>query len=274
MNDRVSSMPYKHQSLAFGYRFDAARRAFVPATKRLIAFDRGIDDTERDPWRNAGYSTKDVPSNSVGITNTYRGGAFSIDDTVMILGVSLVPGRIVRIVAASDVVADATTPMFPRGGGTVLTDNVDVADLHGFLFDSLLHGGEAELLPPGDGSMAGSCSMYVGPTRFMRGTSDGSFVWRPHEACFCEANVRNMGGFTPNRMQFTFRDAVGAVPLIDGVAAPSDGDYAVVEFDVRVDVARVKFDRDTRGNVAYSGIDEIGRSKIASWKETIGGASR
>ncbi len=89
MNDRVSSMPYKHHALAYGFRFDATTRTLAPVTHELLAFEHGIDDTVKYPWVSAGYSTEYVPANSTDVTNTYRGGAWSNTHPTILTGITI-----------------------------------------------------------------------------------------------------------------------------------------------------------------------------------------
>jgi hypothetical protein len=118
LNDRVSALPFAHHAMAFGFQYSAERRVFVPKTRSLTVFERGIDDYEANPWVGAGYSTASVPADSVDITNAYKGGALSITDPAQILSIAVVPSGAVRIVRGSDVKhADTEKPTFPRFGG-------------------------------------------------------------------------------------------------------------------------------------------------------------
>ena len=261
-NDRLSLMPYRHHALAYGLRFDAATARFIPATRTLTAFERGIDDTASLPWAGAGYSTPVVPPNT-DTTNCYRGGAFSITHSTMVLGITLVPSGTARIVRAADVTTHPTTPTFPRGGGAIVSDNEALTAFHGVFLDAALRTGTAELLPPGNNH---SCSVFVGPLRFLIDAA-GAIVWRPNVECFCEANRANITEFNPNRVQFKFSDAVESVPLLAGVAAPCDGDYAVLDFDLRVEFAHVEFNA---AGDAYDGVSDVDKRKIAAWQDAFG----
>ena len=119
LSDRISALPFAHHAMAFGFQYDARRRVFEPKTQKLTVFERGVDDVDANPWVGAGYSCASVPANSVDVTDTYKGGAFSITDPVQVLSIAVVPSGAVRIVRAGDVqsVAGASTPTFPRFGG-------------------------------------------------------------------------------------------------------------------------------------------------------------
>ncbi len=258
-------MPHKHHALAFGFRFDAETRSLVPVTRELLAFEHGIDDTVRFPWVRAGYSTEYVPDNSTDVTNTYAGGAWSRACPVLLTGVTLVFPSIARVVAASDVkhvpIDDKREAFaFPRHGGDVLPDTATVAELQGVLTDALLHGGEARIQPPGNNS---SCSLFVGPTRFLRG-DDGTIAWRPAGHVIADPvdakTRRDAEGAMchPNRIEFVFRENVRSVPWPVTLDAPADGAYVVVDFDVRCEVAEIEFYN------SFDGANDIDKRKVAA----------
>lgn len=274
LNDRVSALPFAHHAMAFGFRYSADRRAFKPKTRSLTVFERGIDDYEASPWVGAGYSTASVPANSVDITNAYKGGALSITDPVQILSIAVVPSGAVRIVRESDVKhADTERPTFPRFGGrfTALRDQADAfwSAMFGDLWSATVHASQSKILPPGNNT---TCSVYAGNVRFMRETSGG---FRPNASggyyrlgahVFVEPNLRNMADFNPNRISFDFGNDTADVPLRDGIAAPNDGDFAVIDMDVRVEFARVRF-TDKCGS--YEGVTDADKRKIAAWQDSV-----
>lgn len=268
MNDRVSAMPFKHHALAYGFRFDAAPRTLAPVTRELLAFEHGVDDTAvKYPWVSAGYSTEYVPDNSTDVTNTYRRGAWSNTHPTIITGITLAFPTIARIVPASAVKRgpcghnpNVEYVAFPRGGGDVLPDTATVAELQGVLTDALLHGGDVRVLPPGRDH---SCALFAGPARYLR-SDNGTVAWRPRGEIFCE---REIADFNPNRLLLAFRENVRAVPWPDGLDAPADGAYVVVDFDVRCEVAEVTFSADC---TAYDGVNESDKRKIAAYLDSFG----
>ena len=269
-NDRVSSMPHKHHALAYGFRFDAATRTLSPVTRELLAFEHGIDDTMQFPWVSAGYSTEYVPDNSTDVTNTYRGGAWSLTNPCILTGITLAFPTIARIVPASAVKRgpcehnpSVEYVAFPRHGGDVLPDTATVAEMQGVLTDALLHGGDVRIPPP---VRVISDFAYIGPARYLRGER-GTIAWRPRNEFFCEANWRNLSDFNPNRFLLVFRENVRSIPWPAGIDAPADGDYVVIDFDVRCEVAEVEFIDD--GN-DYAGVSERDKRLIAAYRASFG----
>ena len=273
LTDRISALPFRHHAMAFGFRYNAADRVFVPATRELTVFERGIDDTCARPYVGAGYSTPSVPDNSVDITNVYKGGAFSITDPVQLLSIAVVPSGTVRIVRAESAdVKHAGTPAFPRDGGTITSLREQHDDFWNATFDDFWSAAsfasQAHALPPGNNTI---CSLYVGLVRFMRekdrasrpNSPRGYFRFGDH--VFAEPNLRNASDFNPNRIRFTFGESP-SIALRDGLAAPADGDFAVLDMDVRVETARVVF---SKAGDSYEGVDETDKRKIAAWCEAI-----
>lgn len=275
LNDRISALPFAHHAMAFGFQYDARRRVFEPKTKNLTVFERGMGDDEANPWVGAGYSFATVPANSVDITDTYKGGAFSITDPVQVFSIAVVPSGAVRIVRAADArfMTGANNPTFPRFGGRFSSLREQSNDFWSAMFDDLwsatVHASEAKILPPGNNA---ACSLFAGNVRFMReNDSDvrpnapGGY-YRLGAQVFCEPNVRNMADFNPNRIHFDFGNSTAEVALRDGGAAPCDGDYAVIDMDVRVEYAHVRFNKN-----GYDGVTEIDKMKIAAWQEAAKG---
>lgn len=274
LNDRLSPLPFKHAACAFGFRYDAARRAFVPATTTLTAFARGCDDTSEKPFASAGYSVPFVPTNSVDLSTAYKGGALSITYPVQVFSMAVVPSGTVRLVPAADVdVSNRETPAFPRNGGRITALRDQANDFWGATFDDLwsacTYASQSTVQPPGNNT---ACSSFAGLFRFLR---EKDRAVRPNApngyhrfACevFCEPNVQNMGDFQPNRIQFDFRGGVSEVALRDGVPAPNDGDYAVIDFDVRVEFAHVEFSADAK---SYEGVSESDKRKIEAWASAV-----
>ena len=273
LNDRTSALPFAHHAMAFGFRYDASKRAFVPATKTLRVFVSGIDDTNASPWVEAGYNYSHVPSNSIDVTNAYKGGAFSITDPVQVFSIAVVPSETVRIVPASDVTSTRGGNFaFPRKGGRITALRDQATDFWKATFDDLwsatCHASEASLNPPGNNTM---CSAFAGLFRFFR---EKDRRVRPNApggchrfACevFVEANQMNMGDFNPGRISFEF-DGDVEVALRDGVPAPNDGDYAVIDMDVRVEFARVRF---TSDGTEYEGVSDLDKAKLLAWREAV-----
>lgn len=269
-NDRVSSMPHKHHALAYGFRFDAATRTLSPVTRELLAFEHGIDDTVKFPWVSAGYSTEYVPANSTDVTNTYGGGAWSPVNPTMLTGITITFPTIARIVPASVVKRgrcehnpSVEYVAFPRGGGDVLPDTATVAELQGVLTDALLHGGETSVLPPGRNT---SCSLLAGPARYLRGDS-GTVAWRPRGEIFCEPIAKRGADFNPNRFLLVFRENVRSIPWPADLAAPADGSYVVIDFDVRCEVAEVEFIDEGSD---YVGVSPQDKRLVAAYRAAFG----
>ena len=236
----------------------------------MLAFEHGIDDTVRFPWVSAGNSTEYVPDNSTDVTNTYRGGAWSVTHPCLLTGITITFPTIARIVPESAVKRgpcehnpSVEYVAFPRGGGDVLPDTATVAELQGVLTDALLHGGDVRIPPP---VRVISDFAYIGPARYLRG-ENGTIAWRPRNEFFCEANWRNLSDFNPNRLQFVFRENVRSIPWPADLDAPADGDYVVIDFDVRCEVAEVEFVDDGSD---YVGVSPQDKRLVAAYHAAFG----
>lgn len=271
LNDRLSPLPFKHAAMAYGLRYDAGRRVFIPATEELTVFQAGPDDNAATRYVQSGYRDG-TGSNSVDLSSGYKGGAWSITDPVQALSMAVVPSGTVRIIRASDVdTTNVKTPAFPRRGGRITALRDQASDFWGAMFDDLwsavAYASQSMVLPPGNDTM---CAPFAGLFRFLR---EKDRAVRPNApsgyhrfGCevFCEPNLRNMGDFQPNRILFDFRGGVSEVALRDGIPAPNDGDYAVIDMDVRVEVAHVEFSKDRK---SYEGVDESDKIRLAAWMD-------
>lgn len=281
LNDRVSALRVHHHKFAFVWEYDAANAVFFPRTNLITVFVSGIDDTTTTPWAQAGYSTATVPNNSIDVTSTYKGGAFSITDPVIVLSVGIMPEQTIRILpTASGTSLDSGTPQVTRQGGTITDISAQMDDFWG----NMVHQSFVNILPPGNNTM---CSGYIGlPQMFNSGMgqSNSPNLSTPGQnrpearytfgtEVFVEPNLRNMGDFNPNRLQFTFgpagtvaahaNTAVLRTAKIPALTAPADTDLAVLDVIVSVEYARVKFSAD---GSSYEGVEEIDKRKIAMFR--------
>ena len=268
LNDRVSSLRVHHQKMAFVWQYDLPTNTCIPLTSLLTAFTSGIDDTTALPFAQAGYSTATVPNNSIDVTSTYKGGAFSITDPCIILSVGLMPEQTLRVMPlASGTSLDSGTPQVPRFGGTVTDLSAQFDDFWG----AMVHQSFANVLPPGNNTM---CSAFLGLPQFFNsgmGQSNSPNLSTPGQnrpearytfanEIFVEPNLRNMGDFNPNRLQFTFGPSVAStsvpgtaslnVQKLPALSALTDNDLIVLDLIVSVEYARVKFSAEHSGHAS------------------------
>jgi hypothetical protein len=279
-NDRVSALRVQHHKMAVVWQYDAASATFAPLTSLLTVFVNGIDDTVATPWGQAGYNTANVPSNSIDVTSAYKGGAFSIDAPCVLISVGLMPEQTLRVLPLANATAGTLytgTPQVSRFGGTVTDLSAQFDDFWG----GFVHQAFCNLLPPGNNTM---CSAYIGLPQFFNsgmGQSNSPNLSTPGQnrpearygfaaPLFVEANLRNMGDFNPNRLQFTLGPnatstaaadptAVLAVSKLPAVTAPTDNDLVVMDVIVSVEYARVKFND---AGDEFEGVEEIDKRKI------------
>ena len=283
LNDRVSSLRVHHHKMAFVWEYDAPTATFQPLTNLLTVFVSGIDDTTATPFGQAGYNTPTVPNNSIDVTSTYKGGAFSITDPCIVLSVGIMPEQTIRIVdsaLATAATLSSGTPQVPRFGGTVTDLSAQFDDFWG----AMVHQSFVNILPPGNNTM---CSAFIGLPQFFNsgmGQSNSPNLSTPGQnrpearytfanEIFVEANLRNMGDFNPNRLQFTFGPSATStvapgtatlnVQKLPALTAPTDNFLCVLDAVVTVEYARVKFSLD---GSEYEGVEEIDKRKVAYFR--------
>jgi len=258
MKDLTSLLgPGRHHMMAFAFKYDAMMRRFMPVTRKLTVFEHGVNDDVPFPFVGAGYRTPRVPDRSVHLTDCYAGGAWSWEWDTQFLRARIEPGRVMRVFDAASGTPD--TPTFDVYGGDVTPVSESISEFRSIFFKALLHGGEAYLLPQ---NHAADCALYLGPTR-LDFPSDGG--WLAREECYVQSGqeVAKSHG-RPNTMRFSFDANVGSVRLPDNAAAPADGSFAVLDLDVRVDVARGKI-RDGR----FMFLEESDAAAAAEWRAAV-----
>ena len=124
-------------------------------------------------------------------------------------------------------------------------------------------------MPPGTNSM---CTAYVGPMRYLCNGSEAKPSWRPKVECICEPNKGGRRDFHPNRMRFKFRDTPREIPWPDDVKAPADGDFLVVDFFVRVEVANVRVARFAEGGGFFHAVEAVDQRAIGEFMAARGSA--
>ena len=240
--------------MAFAFKYDAMTRRFVPVTRVLTVFERGVNDDVPHPFVGAGYRTLRVPDRSVNITDCYTGGAWSWEYDTQFLRARIEPGRVMRVFDTASGTPD--TPTFDAYGGDVTPVSESLSEFRSIFFRALLHGGEAFLLPQ---NHAADCALYLGPTR-LDFPSDGGCLAR--EECYVRSGqeVAKSHG-CPNTMRFSFDANVGSVRLPDNAAAPADGTFAVLDLDVRVNLAHGKI-----RNGCFTFLEESDAAAAAEWR--------
>ena len=234
--------------MAFVFRFDAALNRLIPMTRRLSAFKHGLDSDVPYPFADAGYDVGRQRDHSVDITDCYRHGQLTHEHEALILRVCIVPGKILRIVSPNLVTGTEDTPTVPRHGGEAHPCSSAISRLYPLFVASVLHGGEALLMPADPSDVGGS--MYMGPTRL---DFDSAAGWRPSVYCLVSPEAGN-------EMRFTFPNLVDGVRLPKGTDMPDDGDYVVLDLDVRVHLAHVR-----REGTTASPVDDHSRRALEAW---------
>ncbi len=252
-----SPQPATHHRMAFGFRFDAAAAAFRPATKRLTVFERGRDDARpevTDPWLGAGYLVPQVPPGereaaTLEVTNAYRNGSLVPHPLCgIILGVRVAPPPTLRLAPAASVRGTDETPAFPRAGGSV---DAELARFTSIFWRAFLLGAYGELLAPATGHGVATFPAYYDRWRRVG--------WRPADRLIISAEE---SADRPNRMRFTFPGAPDRVTLPRGVTAPGDGDFVVLDVDVRVTVAML-----ARQGERLLPFTDADADKVAAWEK-------
>ncbi len=268
--DRLAAQPAVHHRMAFGFRFDAGAEVFRPATKRLVVFEHGCDDARPEvtnPWLGAGYLVPQVPSGghdvaALEVTNAYRNGALVPHPYVgAIVGIRVAPPAMVRLVPATMVGGTDETPAFPCAGGTVDGDlAADFVRFTSLFWRTFLLGAYGELLAPVDGPCRSVFLDCVSEMAVNDANVQG-LGWRPADHLFVGAEIPDTH---PNRLRFTFPGGADRVTLPRGAAAPGDGDFVVLDVDVRVTVAKLV--RRENGFVFFADVD---KAKVEAWNRAV-----
>lgn len=278
LNDRVSPLRVHHHVGQFFFRYTAATAIFTPQTTLLTFFVSGIDDTSSNPWIGAGITASTVPTNSIDVTSTYKGGAFSITDPVIILSVGITPENQCRLItnASGDVTNTTGTPTASRTAGTFTDLNAMYDDFWG----AMMHGSFLQALPPGNNT---SCATFLGRTEHMisgMGMSNAPVMSFPGQnrrearfnfatEVFAEANTNNQGDFNPNRISMTNGSNVTSVTKLPALTAPADTDWLCFDLMLTVEYARVTFGKDAQGNLTYEGVEDIDKQKILYFRDSV-----
>ena len=223
-----------HHAMAFGFRYRSSFRGFEPVTRRLVVFERGCDDPDEAPWLNAGYSNGGAERRglaAVEVTNAGPGGALvPLGQLGAIIGIGVAPPTVVRIVCNDVVRGSPETPAFPREGGLI---DPELCAFVGAFVGAVKHGAYVEVLPPG--AVVDGCTSYVDSLAAVSWDGEPG-LWQPSSAFFLG---RADGVERRNRLRFSFTAPVDCVLLPRGAREPEEGDFAVVDFDVRVRAAQV-----------------------------------
>ena len=302
--DRVAPMLRKHYRFAYIWRFQAvgglatvADNRWHPVVNSVTTFVNGADDTDKQlPFIAANYTTATVPANSFVHTNSYRGGAWSKSKDCLLTFLGLKGDGAVRLVTPSGTAGTAGSDTY--AGVQLFSGAYDAATstMYDDFFESMISGSEMLILPESQNS---ACSACLGETRFLQsgysssnssafaaqGRMDGDSREPLGTDVIVEANVGNVSGFNPNRIQINFlgnivpnaisatvaANAPSLAPL-GGLPVPADGTLAVLDVDLVVGFAFVEYETDSAGNITgYHGDTQMDKAAVTKYRETICG---
>ena len=276
MNDRVSALRVAHQAVSIGFQYDAATSTWAPMTTIVTGFQVGIDDNLTNPWYSAGISDSRIVANSIAITTTHKGGAFSITKPGIILNIGVMPYGNGRVFLDGDtgVVNKTTgTPAFPFVGGA----QSDISAQFDDFWNVLSRGSFINVLPPGTNTQ---CSLYAGLALHMQsgmGLSNSPNISTPGRndlaaatalgaPVFFDANEGNRGDYSPQAMSWTFNGNAASIARLPAVTAPADNSWFVVDALITCKFALVEFGQNDKGELTYEGFEEQDRAAIACYQ--------
>lgn len=322
--DRVAPMLRKHYRFAFVYRWQAVGSAFWtaaqcdnawhPVVNTVTTFVNGTDDTNvQVPFLQANYTTVNVPANSYVHTNSYRGGAISKSHDALITFIGLKGDGAIRTILPAQqsggTVAAATALAGTANSNTFQSVQLSSGQYDAALstqyddfYEGMISGSEMLILPESQNS---ACSACLGETRFLQsgysssnssafaaqGRMDGDSREPLGTDVIVAANVGNVSGFNPNRIQINFLGNINgtvatggtaaantafasvapSVTQLGGLPAPADGTLAVLDIDLVVGFAFLEYYTDENGQESYRGLTQMDKAAVTKYRETICG---
>lgn len=234
----------KHHRAAFVLRYDKSLGRLTPITRRLVVFEHGRGDAASFgvPYMRAGYI--DAPD---AITDAGRLGSVVGNDgaeCIVLLSVGIANDLLPRVVPREEAIEH-------RGGIAVPWRR----DHHA----TLTH--EADSL--GYAVMSESILFVLAPTDCVPETGNIAYIGAGalRSEMFVEA-PRAMATVSTNRIALEWEKPFSVVVSPLGIDA-RDGDLVVLDLDVRVSFAAVRFSVDWTD---YAGVTDTDREKIAAWR--------
>lgn len=237
----------KHHRAAFVLRYDKSLGRLTPITRRLVVFEHGRGDEAplASPYLRAGYVDAGEE-----ITDAGRLGAIADSegaDAFVLLSLGIASELLPRVVPREEAIEH-------RGGIAVPWRCDDHATLT-YESDAI-----------GYAVMSKPILFALAPTDRVPETGNVSYIdsGTLRTEMFVEA-PRAMATVGANRIALEWEKPSSVVVSPLGIDA-RDGDLVVLDLDVRVSFAAIRFNAD---GTDYDGITDADREKIAAWRVTI-----